>query len=37
MRFRVYELFGEFDEGDFLHINNKAEVQALEDKNNAVL
>lgn len=37
MRLRVYELFWEFDEGDFLHISNKAEVQALEDKNNPVL
>lgn len=37
MRFGVYELLREFDEGDFFHINNKAEVQALEHKDAAVL
>lgn len=36
MRFGVYELFGEYDERDFLHIDHEAEVQAFEDENNSI-
>ena len=36
VRFGVYELFREHDERDFLHIDDEAEVQAFEDKNESI-
>lgn len=36
MRFGVYELFREYDEWNFLHIDYKAEVQAFKYKNDSI-
>lgn len=37
VRFRVYELFREHDEWNFLHIDDEAEVQAFQDENESVV
>lgn len=36
MRFGVYELFREYNEWNFLHIDYEAEVQAFKDENDSI-